>query len=126
MTPEMPPPPANRGRGEVSGDEPTDTPMLPVAPTSAVPMSRGDRDKMEKVVNMRARLAKDGVDVRGAERLAEGEAALAQTYPRTHEAFADITAMAEVLIAKADSELAERCRALGIRDESDPLYVSAG
>ena len=83
-------------------------------------MSRRDREDLQKVARMRAKLAKDGVAVREAELLADVEEQLAAKHAANHEAWAAVTARAEALVAEADREIAERCRELGIREEFRP------
>ena len=83
-------------------------------------MTRRDREDLQKIARMRAKVAKDGVAVREAELLADVEKQLAARYGSNHEAWAEITADAEARIAEADREIAKRCRDLGIREEFRP------
>jgi len=88
-------------------------------------MTQGERTELSKLVRIRARVAKADVDALAARHLADVEAELAARYSANHQAWAEITTEAKAAIAAADAEIAERCRALGIRDEFRPqLFVS--
>jgi hypothetical protein len=88
-------------------------------------MTQGERIELSKLVRIRARVAKADVDALAARHLADVEAELAARYSANHHAWAEVTQQAKAAIATADAEIAERCRALGIRDEFRPqLFVS--
>ena len=87
---------------------------------SAGPMTQGERTELSKLVRIRARVAKADVDALAARHLADVEAELAARYSANHDAWAEITAEAKAAVAAADAKIAERCRALGIRDEFRP------
>ena len=66
-------------------------------------------------------MAKSQAKQRSAELLADVEAQLAAEYKFDDERWKDVNAAARAAVAKADAEIAERCRALGIREEFRPL-----
>ncbi|MGH3844382.1 MAG: hypothetical protein ACRDS0_23485 [Pseudonocardiaceae bacterium] len=83
-------------------------------------MTRTERDQLAKLINRRARLARQDIETRQAELLADVEAQLAAHYSSRHKAWADITKRAEKAVADADAEIAARCRELGIPENFRP------
>jgi hypothetical protein len=83
-------------------------------------MTKGDREELGKLLREQARLGKVMAEQRAAELLADGEAQLAKIYRADDAAWREITAAAQAHIRKADAQIAERCRELGIREEFRP------
>lgn len=83
-------------------------------------LTRAERTDLQKVARMRARVARGGLEAAKAARLAEFESELLAEYPPDHEAWAELTAEGNALVARLDAELAARCEALGIRPEFRP------
>lgn len=86
-------------------------------------MTRRDRDDLQKVARLRAKVAKDGVAARETALLADVEEQLSAVYKFDHDAWADITSHAEELVKQADKEIAQRCREMGIRPQFRPQLV---
>jgi hypothetical protein len=87
-------------------------------------MTQAERAELAKVVRLRARVAKDEVGHQEAIRLADVEAQLSARFSVSDEAWADIAAQAEAVVAAADAEIAKRCEAMGIRKEFRPSSVA--
>lgn len=83
-------------------------------------MTRHDRDDLARVAKLRAKVAKSTVAQRQAELLADVEAKLSAVYGRDDAAWADVTAVAQEAVSKADAIVAQRCRELGIPEEFRP------
>lgn len=88
-------------------------------------MTRAERQDVMKVVRLRARVAIKAVGQRRAELLAQLEDELSARYASNDEAWASVTNAAEEAVAKADKEIAEICKRLGVREEFRPgLHLS--
>jgi hypothetical protein len=83
-------------------------------------MTNAEFTRLEKLVKASARTAKQDAEQRGATLLADAEAKLAAIYAAEDRAFADVTAKAGKLIAKADAVIAKRCEQLGIPKKFRP------
>jgi hypothetical protein len=83
-------------------------------------MTTGERQELGKLVRLRAKLAKDDADQRGAWLLANAEAKLAATYKMEDEAWAHITAAADRVVKEADAAIAKICRERGIPESFRP------
>lgn len=84
------------------------------------PMSRRDREDLQKVARMRARVAIAGIAEQEARLLAEAEAQLSARYDIGDEAWGEVTAAAKAAVEAADAQVAEVCRARGIPEEFRP------
>jgi hypothetical protein len=80
-------------------------------------MTRDERSELATVVRMRAKLAREDADVRGAELMAQFEEELATEYPANDPRLAEITEQAADAMRRADAEIAAVCEAAGIRSE---------
>lgn len=87
---------------------------------STTRMTRAERDHLTKLVNRRTRLARQDIEARQAQLLADVESQLAAQYGLRHEAWADVTERAKKAVAEADAEIAVRCRELGIPENFRP------
>jgi hypothetical protein len=83
-------------------------------------ISKADREELAKILTARERVAKSVVEQRAAELLADVEQQLATRYTISDEAWHDLTAAAKAAVKAADSEIAERCRTLGIPEQFRP------
>jgi len=93
--------------------------------TGTQAMTAKERDELRKLLNARARVAKQMVAQRAAELRADFEEQLAARYDFGHAAWADLTTEAARVVKEADLALAERCRLLGIPENFRPrLTVS--
>jgi hypothetical protein len=90
-------------------------------------MTKAERLELGKLIRLRANVAKADVAQMEARHLADIEAQLAAEYSANHSAWAEITASAKQAVAKADAEIAERCRELGIPEKLRPsLHLGWG
>lgn len=89
-------------------------------------LNKADKAELEKAAKLRAKVAKDAVEARRAELLADFEAQLAAEYDRKDALFADIVAEAEEAVRKADEEVARRCAEAGIPRNFRPGLASVG
>jgi len=95
------------------------------AKNKAERMTAADARELATVVRMRARVAREDAELRGAQLIADFEEELAAEYPANDPRWAELTAEAEEAVRRADAELAARCKKLGIRPEFRPnLSVS--
>ena len=83
-------------------------------------MSTREYDELKGLLRRREHVAKSQAKQRSAELLADVEAQLAAEYRFDDERWKDVNAAARAAVAKADAEIAERCRAIGIREEFRP------
>ncbi len=83
-------------------------------------MTRAERLELAKLVRLRANVAKKDIEQRQAQLVADFEEQLAAVYQSSHEAWADVTAVANKLVAEADAEISRRCRELGLREKNRP------
>ncbi len=83
-------------------------------------MTRRERDDLAALVRRRERVAKTAAAQRSAELMADFEQKLAAVYKSTDDAWRDITATANRVVAEADQEIARRCRDLGIPETLRP------
>lgn len=88
--------------------------------TAELPMSRRDRDDLAKAMRLRAKVAKSQIVQVERERLADFEAQLATEYKFSDAAWADLTSEAAKAVDTANSQLAGRCREMGIPEEFAP------
>jgi hypothetical protein len=83
-------------------------------------MTKGERDELGRLIKARARVAKASIEQREAEILADFERQLATTYTVSDAKWEDLTGTAQEAVRKADAELAQRCRDLGVPEEFRP------
>lgn len=88
--------------------------------TDSKALDRRETAELANLVKMRARLAREDADVRGATMLAEFEAELAREYPANDERWAEIVRRGDDLIKEADAEIGRICDEVGIRPEFRP------
>jgi hypothetical protein len=88
--------------------------------TEGTNMTKGDRTELGRLMRARAKVAKDEIESHAGRVLANIEAQLAATYPENHAAWADVTEHARRVIAEADTQIAQRCRELGIPERFRP------
>jgi hypothetical protein len=73
-------------------------------------MTKAERLELSKVIRLRLKVAKDDVAQMEARHLIDIEAQLAAEFSANHSAWAEIVATAKQQVAKADAEIAKRCR----------------
>jgi hypothetical protein len=84
-------------------------------------MTRRERDDLAKLMRQRERVAKSGASARSAHLMAEFEAQLDRRYSYDEDAVWEAAALAaKEVVARAQSQIAERCRELGIPPEFAP------
>ena len=83
-------------------------------------MTKSERTELSRLMRDRAKVAKDEIESHAGRVLVNIEAQLAATYPEDHAAWADITEHARRVIAEADTQIAQRCRELGIPERFRP------
>ena len=83
-------------------------------------ITKSEREELVKLVKMRARVAKMGVDQRRIELLADFENKMATRYQSDDAAWADITQETQEAVQRADEAIAQRCRELGIPEQFRP------
>jgi hypothetical protein len=88
--------------------------------TESNSMTKGERTEIGRVLKLNAKVAKDGIESHAARVLVNIEAQLAAEYPEDHAAWADVTERAERAVAEADTQIAQRCRELGIPERFRP------
>jgi hypothetical protein len=77
-------------------------------------MTTGERQELGKLVRLRAKLAKDDAERRGAWLLADVEQKLAAIYKAEDAAWADVVAEAEKAVKQAGARIAAICWERGI------------
>jgi hypothetical protein len=88
-------------------------------------ISRSEREELARIARLRSKVSKASVAAREAELMAGVEEQLSAEYQFDDHAWADIARAAAAACAKADQEVAQRCRDLGIPDRYRPsLHVS--
>jgi len=88
-------------------------------------MTKTERNELGKLVRQNGKIAKLDVEQRGAKVLADIEQEMASEYATNHAAWAAITKDAQEYVRKADEQIAEKCRELGIRPSFRPeLHLS--
>jgi hypothetical protein len=88
-------------------------------------MTKADREELGRLIRDRAKLGRVMAEQRAAEMLADAEAQLSAVYNVSDESWQDLTAAASAAVRKADAQLAQRCRAMGIPERFRPkLSVS--
>ena len=108
-------------RGRVTDVRPVRAkPKEDKAMTESNTMTKGERNSLERLMRDRAKVAKNEIDSHAGRLLATIEAQLAATYPENHTAWADVTEHARRVIAEADTQIAQRCRELGIPERFRP------
>jgi hypothetical protein len=83
-------------------------------------MTSAERSDLAKVVRIRAKVVRRDIDQQEAQQLAEMEQQLAATYAFDHDAWAKLTKHAQDGVRKADAEIAELCRKMGIPEAFRP------
>ena len=83
-------------------------------------LTRAQSADLQKLTRMIARNARDGIEAFKAQRLLAFERELQERYEVDNAAWAELTAEAEATVGRIDAEIAERCKALGIRPEFRP------
>ncbi len=84
------------------------------------PMTRRDREELQKIARLRAKVARDGVAEREAHLRAEAEEQLSAAYRFDDSVWTDITSAAKAAVAAADEQVAARCRELGVPERFRP------
>jgi hypothetical protein len=85
-----------------------------IAAVAGATMSKGEREQLLKVVRMRARVAKEDINARQAEILAEGQAVLARRFREDDEAFAQIMAEARAYMEQVKAKVEAKAAEMGI------------
>jgi hypothetical protein len=90
------------------------------------PMTRAERDDLQRVIRGQERVLKTAAAQRGAELLADFEQQLASVYSYDQdEVWRALTLAAEDHVQRAKAAIADRCRELGIPDKFAPtLHLS--
>jgi hypothetical protein len=83
-------------------------------------MTRADRTELARVVRMRSKVARNGIEARQAELLVEFETQLAADYEFDDARWAAVTAAAKRAVAEADAEVAAACEELAIPSDFRP------
>jgi hypothetical protein len=83
-------------------------------------ISKGEREELRGLLKARARFAKKFIEQRASVLVADIEQKLAVRYKVDATAWKDLTATAKEAVEKADEELSERCRDLGIPEAFRP------
>jgi hypothetical protein len=83
-------------------------------------MTKSERTELGRVMRARAKVAKNEIESHAGRVLANIEAQLAATYPENHAAWANVTEHARRAIDEADTQIAQRCRELGIPERFRP------
>lgn len=84
------------------------------------PITKAERMELAKVIRLRAKVAKDEVNVQEKRLLADFESQLAAIYPQNHPAWSEITQTANRMVAEADTQIAHICREMGIPENFRP------
>jgi fructoselysine-6-P-deglycase FrlB-like protein len=84
------------------------------------PMTSRDRAELGKLLRMRAKVTKAAIDQQQAAYVADVEAQLSAQYKFDDDKWQDVTKAAQEAVAKADAEIAKRCKALGIAEKLRP------
>jgi hypothetical protein len=87
---------------------------------AATRMTKAEREELRKVVRSRVKVARGDAEARASVLLADFERQIAARYPDNHPAWADLTAHARDAVKKADDQIAELCRRMGIPPEFRP------
>lgn len=85
-------------------------------------MTKAERLELTKIVRQRAKLAKDDVEARQAQILADAEAALSARFKEQDEAWADITAEVRRYMAEIQEKIDARCAERGVPVNFRPGY----
>jgi hypothetical protein len=88
-------------------------------------LSNAERQQLERVLKRREKEADESAEEVKAQRLAAFEEELAQIFGTEDKAFADVTALAQEWISKANDEIDRRCDELGVRRDFRPQLVLA-
>lgn len=83
-------------------------------------LTRAEQTDLQRVIRMRAKVARSEIESQKANVLADLEQQLAAEYPPDDPRWADITKQAEVAVREADSKIAEICEAMGIPKQFRP------
>lgn len=77
-------------------------------------MNKAERLELTKIVRARARIAKDDVNARQAQILADAEAALAKRFNEDDAAWKELTAEARQYMAEVQAKIEAKCAELGV------------
>jgi hypothetical protein len=91
--------------------------------TESNSMTKGERTELGRLIKLRAKVAKDGIESHAVRGLATIEAQLAATYPERHPVWAEVTAHIERVVDEANIHIAQRCREAGIPERFSPSIV---
>jgi hypothetical protein len=83
-------------------------------------MSSKERQELTSLARLRAKVARNAVEQREKELLADVEAQLSATFEFDEEVWADITREAKEAVARADQQIAQLCRKRGVPEEFRP------
>ena|SRR6266851_7002754 len=83
-------------------------------------ISKGEREELRGLLKARARFAKKFIEQRASVLVADVEQKLAVRYKVNASAWKDLTSTAQEAVERADEELAQRCRDLGIPEAFRP------
>ena len=83
-------------------------------------MTRTERQDLARVVRLRAKIVRNELETQADKILADVEQQLAARYSKSHELWADVVKEAEEVVAKADAEIAKRCRERGLLETFRP------
>lgn len=101
-----------------------------VSSAAEKPMTKKDRDELIRVMKLRAKIAKDDVEARKAQIIAEGEAALARKFNERDAAFADLTTEARAYMNEVAQKIDARAAELGVpasfRPSTGMYWLSRG
>ena len=90
-------------------------------PTQVPPMSRGEREDLQRLVRQREKVLKSAARQRSAELLADFENQMGQQYSFDQDTvWEQAVKSVEPLVAKAKAQIADRCRELGIPRQFAP------
>jgi hypothetical protein len=78
-------------------------------------LSTAERQQLERVLKRREKESDESADEVKAQRIADFEEEIATIFAAESEAFADVTALAQEVVAKANAEIDHRCDELNIR-----------
>jgi hypothetical protein len=87
----------------------------------ALSMSKGEREDLQRLVRQREKAQKSAARLRTTELLADFESQMAAQYSFDDDAtWAEATKVAQAAVEKAQADIEERCRALGIPKQFAP------
>jgi hypothetical protein len=83
-------------------------------------MTKSERQELAKVVRMRAKAAKNGVDQRASALRADVEEQLATKFDADHELWKQAVEEAKVVVNAANAKIQDRCEELGVWEKCRP------